>query len=131
MCVPRFARLLGVGLVTWLALVHVTPAAGAGPTRDVMPTDYVTTVDLCGFPVQLHLQGASIGLIWRDASGNILRGIVVFPHLTQTLTNLTTGTTLHFSVTGPLMFDETGGGGHRPIDVVGQPGHRRAGSVPD
>ena len=99
-------RIIGT-LVSLVVLALVTPAAAAGPTREVIPAGGPITIeDLCSFPVQIVPEGKTIRLTFYDKNRSILRVIETYPGAKQTVTNLSTGKTIRIVITGPGFFDD-------------------------
>jgi len=72
------ATVLGAAALTAASALTAAPAQADGPTRSVVSEDFVRSdhlLDVCGFPVELHVWGSFNILEWTDAEGDVTKEI--------------------------------------------------------
>jgi hypothetical protein len=86
-----------------LALVTPSAALADKPLRELLapPSDF--TLETCGFPVHVHVEGRVVSRTWFDDEGNPVRASETYPGgYRWVLTNLVTQGQLTVPVSGPV-----------------------------
>jgi hypothetical protein len=73
-----------------VALVSPSAAMADKPLREVFPPPSDVTLEHCGFPVLIHIEGKIVSRTWFDDEGNAVRVIETYPGYKWVLTNLLT-----------------------------------------
>jgi hypothetical protein len=127
-----FRKLMFLSTIA-MTLAVAVPASATPPIREVNPSqaDRVIT-DQCAFPVLGHIEGPEIIMMFFDAAGDPVKGIVAYPGHRITLTNVNTGTSLTILGTGSsqvrpepdgsLSLRSMGHGPFFPNPLTGEPG---------
>jgi hypothetical protein len=99
-------RRVAVALLLTVPFLLAVPRAALAskPTHQKIPVDETIPdfVD-CAFPVEIHIRGIENLIIWTAADGTV-RQFAGFATGRATLTNLDTGTSRSFDVSGPGHF---------------------------
>ena len=72
------ATVLGAAALAAASALTAAPAQADGPTHSVVTEDFVRPnhlLDVCGFPVELHVSGSFNLLEWTDGEGNVTKEI--------------------------------------------------------
>ena len=72
------ATVLGTAALAAASALTAAPARADGPTHSVVSEDFVRPthlLDVCGFPVELHVWGSFNILEWTDGEGNVTKEI--------------------------------------------------------
>jgi hypothetical protein len=99
----------------FLCLVAATalPAGAAPPTQTEVAVDrtfHLAAGDACAFPLTIHNEGIRRTTTFFDASGNVVRTMIVLFHFTQSYVNEATGATLSTPLAGPAIVEPNGDG---------------------
>jgi len=95
------ATVLGAAALAAASALTAAPAHADGPTHSVVSEDFVRSdhlLDVCGFPVKLHVWGSFNLLEWTDGEGNITKEIRNFRFRSTSTAN---GITLNGISMGP------------------------------
>jgi len=119
---PRrtLATILGAAALAASSALTAAPAQADGPTHTVVTEDFVRPnhmLDVCGFPVELHVWGSFNLLEWTDGEGNVTKEIRNFRFRSTSTAN---GISINGITMGPEIwtFNEDGTSEGQVMGVV-------------